>query len=549
MSTNDEFESLIRNFKLDDMEPPPGSGAAGRRAFDFDREEQQPSPRAAQATAPRPSAQQARSSAQQRQQMRTGHPQQRAVRPSRQGVAAPQYQQATAPQYPMQPQYPAPQTNPPQMQARRKEFQVQIDEDAYGPSGSPRSYPAMQPVRAAGGGGGGYGGGYDDEEDEDEYEGGGGGRWFKAIIALIVVLAVSVFLAFFALETASDLFGLNKAEGEVEFTLPAGLTTAEIAEKLQTEGIITQPLVFQIYADFKDDTAKYEPGNYTLNKNMGYDQIMMKFRTGSKILIEVRVLFYEGMTLSEMAQSLEEAEVCTADALYEYLNTADLSDYDFVAEIPRSADRFRKYEGYFFPDTYNFYKDMKPAQVVQRFFNYFYNRVIADEELTERLSAVGMSVDQAITLASVIQKEASNAEQMGNVSGVFHNRLAEGSQLPQLQSDVTRDYVNNYIKPFLDDAVDKESNPDAVDPNQAMYDAYNTYVCKGLPVGPVCNPGLEAIRAALYPAQNNYYYFVTDEAGNYYYASTLAEHDQNVAVAAQNGKVHGTAADTDAPEA
>ena len=159
MSTNDEFESLIRNFKLDDMEPPPGSGAAGRRAFDFDREEQQPSPRAAQATAPRPSAQQARSSAQQRQQMRTGHPQQRAVRPSRQGVAAPQYQQATAPQYPMQPQYPAPQTNPPQMQARRKEFQVQIDEDAYGPSGSPRSYPAMQPVRAAGGGGGGYGGG------------------------------------------------------------------------------------------------------------------------------------------------------------------------------------------------------------------------------------------------------------------------------------------------------------------------------------------------------------------------------------------------------
>ncbi len=534
MSTNDEFESLIRNFKLDDMEPPP----------------QQTGSRAAQATAPRPSAQQARTGYPQ-QAARSG--QQRAARPSQQRAAQPQYPQAAAPQYPVQPQYPVPQPNPPQMQARRKEFQVRIDEDAYGPASAPRSYPSAQPVRAAGGGGsyggGGYGGDYDDEDDEDEYEGGGGGRWLKAIIALIVVLAVSVFLAFFALETASDLFGLNKPEGEVEFTLPKGLTTSEIAEKLQTEGIITQPLVFQIYADFKDDTSKYEPGNYTLNKNMGYDQIMMKFRTGSKILIEVRVLFYEGMTLSEMAQSLEEAEVCTADALYEYLNTADLSDYDFVAEIPRSADRFRKYEGYFFPDTYNFYKDMKPAQVVQRFFNNFYNRVVADEELTERMSAVGLSVDQAVTLASVIQKEASNAEQMGNVSGVFHNRLAEGSPLPQLQSDVTRDYVNNYIKPFLDDAVDKEANPEAVDPNQAMYDAYNTYVCNGLPVGPVCNPGLEAIRAALYPSENSYYYFVTDEAGNYYYASTLAEHDQNVAVAAQNGKVHGTAADTDAPEA
>ncbi len=400
-------------------------------------------------------------------------------------------------------------------------------------------------ARLAQGGSGGNRGWDDDDDYEEEPEdsGSGLGRWAKALLVLVLALAASVFLAFFALQSASDLFGLEQPDNEIDFVLPENLSMSEIAHLLKEKGVITQSLVFQLYAGLSKEASDFIPGNYALNSNMGYDQIISKFITGSKILVEVRLTFYEGMTLSEIANRLEEGNVCKAEDLYEYLESGELPDYDFLQGIPDSPNRFRALEGYFFPDTYNFYEDMGPKMVVSRFFNNFSLRM--DEELQEKMKAHNLTIDQTITLASIIQREAGDPEQMAMVSSVFHNRLSSDSQLPKLQSDVTRDYVNNYIKPFLSDAVDKEKNPDAVDPNQAMYDAYNTYVCNGLPIGPVCNPGLDAIRAALEPAQSNYYYFVTDEEGQYYYATTQAEHDQNVQVAANKGKVHGTDADHD----
>ena len=122
-----------------------------------------------------------------------------------------------------------------------------------------------------------------------------------------------------------------------------------------------------------------------------------------------------------------------------------------------------------------------------------------------QMKAQNLTLDQAITLASVIQKEAGRTDDMKMVSSIFHKRLENPAQFPKLQSDVTIFYVENDIKPYLE-------NPD--DPvNQPMYDAYNTYVCDGLPVGPISNPGVDAIKAAIYPQNTDYYYFLADKDG------------------------------------
>ena len=127
-----------------------------------------------------------------------------------------------------------------------------------------------------------------------------------------------------------------------------------------------------------------------------------------------------------------------------------------------------------------------------------------------------MTLEETITLASIIQSEAASTEQMPEISSVFHNRLADPKNYPHLETDPTVQYVEDVIKPNIES------------PNQAMYDAYNTRVCTGLPIGPICNPGLDAIKAALEPASTSYYFFVHDtETGECFYASTYAEHQEN----------------------
>lgn len=143
------------------------------------------------------------------------------------------------------------------------------------------------------------------------------------------------------------------------------------------------------------------------------------------------------------------------------------------------------------------------------------------DEMYAQMKNQNLTLDETITLASMIQEESSGHEEMGRVSSVFHNRLDNSVTYPRLQSDVTIFYVNRDIKPFL------QVN------DQEMYDAYNTYKCTGLPVGPVCNPGIDAIKAALYPEDTDYYFFLTDANGKFYYAKTADQHYQNEQIAAR----------------
>ncbi|MEG1849530.1 MAG: endolytic transglycosylase MltG, partial [Oscillospiraceae bacterium] len=322
----------------------------------------------------------------------------------------------------------------------------------------------------------------------------------------MVIVACSGLLAIFMLQSAGDAFGLGKPDQQVELTVKGGMSTNQIASLLKEQGVIEQPLTFRLYSMLRGKAAM-QAGDYVFNSNMSYDQILQALRTGNTIKEEVKVTFYEGMTIVEMAQLLEEKKVCGRDALIDYLQTAAFG-YEFEEMIPQSALRFRRLEGYLFPDTYDFYVGENVDSVAKKFLRNFQNRVFP--KLYEEILNEGYTLDQAVTLASVIQKEAGNEEEMARVSAVFHNRMNNpAAGLPKLQSDVTIFYVEEDIKPFLTHA------------NQKMYDAYNTYICDGMPVGPICSPGIAAIRAAIQPEKTEDYFFVTDVNGKYYYSKTL----------------------------
>ena len=236
------------------------------------------------------------------------------------------------------------------------------------------------------------------------------------------------------------------------------------------------------------------------------------------------VTFIEGMTAEEIAAALEEKQVCSAEDFLKAMDEIDFG-YTFEETLPDNENRYHQLEGYLFPDTYEFYIGEGAKSVVNRFLNNFNNRFSG--EMYAQLEKSGMTLDEVITLASIIQKEAGNPAEMKQVAGVFHNRLNSGAY-PHLQTDTTTNYIGTT---FIEDYEKGEALVD--EENQHYIDAYNSFDIKGLPAGPICNPGLDAIKAALDPAKHSYYFFVSDKAGTYYYARNFDEHQAYTARVAQ----------------
>jgi UPF0755 protein len=177
--------------------------------------------------------------------------------------------------------------------------------------------------------------------------------------------------------------------------------------------------------------------------------------------------------------------------------------------------RFYKMEGYLFPDTYTFYKDMSPDLVCQKILKNFDEKIT--DEMYEKMDELDINLDKTLIFASIVQKEAGSVEEMSKVASVFWNRLNNSDVYPKLQSDTTTTYIENTIKPHIDSI------------NQEMFDAYDTYTCTGFPAGAVCNPGIDAINAVLNPDKTDYFYFYSDEkTGESYFATNYEEHLANI---------------------
>ena len=228
--------------------------------------------------------------------------------------------------------------------------------------------------------------------------------------------------------------------------------------------------------------------------------------------LTVRVPIPQGLTAREIADLLEVNGVCRADDFLTALTTQTFN-YPFIAQIPDHERIYYRLEGYLLPGTYDFNLNEPAADVLERFLSNFQARV--GDVMLEEAGRQAMTLHEVITLASIVEEEALDPAQRTMISSVFHNRL-NSPDFPKLQSDVTIFYVRLNITPFV---TEQE--------NTAYYNAYSTYECNGLPVGPICSPGLDAIKAALYPEQSDYYYFLADKTKQFYYAKTFAVHSAN----------------------
>ena len=228
----------------------------------------------------------------------------------------------------------------------------------------------------------------------------------------------------------------------------------------------------------------------------------------------ITVTFPEGYTIYQMGMLLQEKGVCSKDDFYRAAN----SPVDGI-EIANPEERAFLLEGYLFPDTYEFYLNEDPKSVIGRFIDN-YNKKITPE-IKQKAADLGYTMDEMLTLASIIQKECDfDIEECKNVSSVFHNRL-KNSRETYLGSDVTYFYLKN-MADYLGG-----SDSEKFDFLLTKYYTYNKYR-KGLPAGAICNPGIKAITAAVEPADTDYYYFLTDEtATEFYYAETYSQHLAN----------------------
>ncbi len=234
----------------------------------------------------------------------------------------------------------------------------------------------------------------------------------------------------------------------------------------------------------------------------------------------VTVTFPEGFTVTDIAERLAQSGVCSETEFLELCN----QPYEGI-EIDNPDERIYLLEGYVFADTYEFYLNSDPKAVLKKFIDNFNNKITP--EIKAKAEALGYTMDEMLTLASIIQKECDrDIAECANVSSVFHNRLKSPS-FPRLQSDVTTFYITQKLGERLgyQNGIELEKQNEEI---QKYMSLYSTYYCKGLPAGPICNPSMKAINAALNPAETDYVYFLTDATGeNFYYATTLAEHQKN----------------------
>ena len=365
-----------------------------------------------------------------------------------------------------------------------------------------------------------------------------GGAW-KILLVLVVLLVLAAGAAL--LFARSEINGRTTDAEPVTVSIQQGSGVSAIAQKLKDAGVIRSAYLFRWYVGQKRTAAKLQYGDFALTPGTGYDDLITALSTYAKAET-VRVTIPEGTTAIAIAQKMEAAGLCSAEDFLKEANEGDFSEYTFWQYVPDDADapdRFMKCEGYLFPETYEFLKDDTVHNYVATFYAQF-DAKITDEMYAE-LKKQEMTLPELITLASFVQEEAGNSQD-SNVAQVFRNRLAEGSPYPRLQSntsshiqsDADNNYLWNWVAPYY-------GGWDNIPEN--IVAAYDTYSCKGLPAGPISNPGLAAIQAALDPQPDedakDAYFFVTDLKGNYYYARTLSEHNANCQTAADVNKTVG----------
>jgi len=323
------------------------------------------------------------------------------------------------------------------------------------------------------------------------------------------ILGVSMFLASFAILCANDVFAFFKPDRSAVVEITAQDDAESVGAKLEEAGVINYKSLFAIYARISKEEKRFKTGKYELNASLDYSAIARTLRRTSSYKETVRVTIPEGYTTKQIVELLVEKNVCAEEDLWKAVKSADFK-YDFLAGAEKGTET--RLEGFLFPDTYEFYINDKAETVLGKLLSNFNSKVT--EEMRADMKDADISFAELITIASLVEREAKLDEERATVSSVIHNRLDNSKAYPYLQIDATIQYLTGRV-PTSDDL--KIDSP------------YNTYLYGGLPPTAIANPGIASIKAALYPEDTGYYYYVARDDGSHIFSKTLDEHNEAIA--------------------
>lgn len=346
----------------------------------------------------------------------------------------------------------------------------------------------------------------------------------------LIALSLTAYLVFREINGSRG----NTAE-DITVTIPEGASTAQVAQVLKENDIIGNEMIFKLYSRFNKADGTYQLGEHVLNGTLAYDQIIEVLQQITVKDVEtVSITFPEGTTALKMALMLEEQGICSVDEFINACNN-DVYDVGFYSQISHE-NKFVALEGFLFPDTYEFEVGTSVHDMIQKMLENFEAKVLTAERQA-LLDASGYTLEEIITLSSIVEKESVGHENYAQVAAVFYNRL-NSDAFPCLESDTScdwrkrgleeqEDYYGGYYPGVLQYYYGGYENiPEGV------RDGYDTFSHEGLIVGAICNPGIVAIDGTLSPTADWPYYFFfttgTVEENNveYYWSETADEHAQ-----------------------
>ena len=330
-------------------------------------------------------------------------------------------------------------------------------------------------------------------------------------LALIVIIGVTAGRMLWI--CAADVLAFGREDKVVTVTVYESDTMEDIVDKLHAGGLIRYKSLFNLYAGISDAQEDIKPGIYDLNTRYDYHALVnfMSPRSSREV---IKLTIPEGYTCRQIFSLLEENRICTAKDAAAYAANGELSEYWFLEGLERGAENCL--EGYLFPDTYEFYKNSTPREAIERMLDNFEYRFDEDmlaklENLNKKVTDGSYGIREIVIIASLIEKESAAPGESPMVSGVIYNRLFKwGNNRPLLNIDASIVYAQEGQNERIDTKLDHP---------------YNTYLYEGLTPGPIANPGLASLKAALNPESHNYYYYVLNpETGMHQFSTTYEEH-------------------------
>lgn len=356
------------------------------------------------------------------------------------------------------------------------------------------------------------------------------------IIWIIFLSLVSTLLAGYFLIAMNDMLGLGESDNIITVDIPEHANIDTVAKIFKEKGIIKQELFFKLYSIITKNSKGFVAGTYELKANMDYQILINRIRSHIVDKNAVEIAFKEGMNVQEYASILAENGVCEEEEFLAKCNSDEFDDkYEFLKEIKNKDERYYKLEGYLFPDTYEFYKNEDPTSIIKRFLNNAQRKLVKltsiegyanNTSIKYICEEKGKTLDEILNISSMIQDEAANKDDMYKVSSVIYNRLGT------LSSNGINKFGEYGLSALgIDSTVwypyrAKSAVPENI--VNTFKSRYNTYNITGTPPGPICNPGIQAIYAALSPENTEYFYFCHSSSGNAYYAKTNDVHLENL---------------------